>query len=251
MSKEGFVKMKYYRYVISFCLSLCLIGLFAGCSFAATDPALTQEINETTSAIPPCEEATDPLDAEEMQPKDTPMLLRNLPESYYRYFYVYNLKARIFDADLNCYMDWYYVGSPDEEHNAWIDTQVFNSLFRYGEWCIRTGYYKDTGKWTITIFTYHGLYTQYIGMGHSYGTTITYDMDPHVDFPCSFFGGRDDCSVEITAFDESKHTITLTFTSPEGETTHAYINYVERLRCDENGTPLKDKNGYTFLYQFD
>lgn len=243
--------MKYYKYVILFCLSFCLIGLFAGCNFAATEPALTQEINEATSAVFPPEEATDSHDAEETQPTDAPMLLRNLSASYNRYFYVYDLNARILDADLNGYMDWQYVAGPDEDHNAWIDTQVFTSLFRYGEWCIRTGYYKDTGIWTITIFYYRGLYTEYVGMGHSYGTTIVYDTDPPIAFTCRVFGGSDDCSVEITAFDESKHTLTLTFTSPEGETTNTYINYVERLRCDEYGIPLKDQNGSLFLYQFD
>lgn len=155
------------------------------------------------------------------------------------------------DTEIDQFMSWEFVSGEDKQHNAWIETQTFTSLFRYKGKCIRTGYVNETGQWGVTFFYYHGLYTEYVGMGQSWGTTITYPQDETRLVAPNAFGISNDHTVEITSFDESKQTVTLTFTSPEGETTEVYINYVKWCRCDENGTLLLDEDGNTFLYRYD
>ena len=181
----------------------------------------------------------------------TPELLHDPKGLNNRIFYVYGLAPRASDSEMDQFMSWEFVASEDKKHNEWIETQIFTSLFRYGEWCLRAGYYKETGQWGIMDFYYHGLYTAYVGMGQSIGTTITYSSGDYWLVTPDAFGIPNDHRVEITSFDESKQTVTLTFTSPEGESTEVYINYEKRCRCDEDGTPLLDEDGNTFLYQFD
>ena len=88
-------------------------------------------------------------------------------------------------------------------------------------------------------------------MGQSIGATITYNSGDYRLVTPDAFGIPNDHTVEISIFDESKQTITRTFTSPEGETTEVYINYEKRCRCNEDGVPLLDEDGNTFLYRFD
>ena len=181
----------------------------------------------------------------------SPELLQNSTGFYNHIFYVYHLAPRASDLENAQFMSWEFVSGEDEKHNEWIEMQTFTGLFRYGHDCIRTGYVNETGQWGVTFFNYHGLYTEYVGAGQSLGTTITYPQDEAwLIFPGAF-GIPNDHSVEITSFDEIKHTVTLTFLSPEGESTDVYINYVQWLRCDENGTLLTDEDGHTFLYRYD
>lgn len=169
-------------------------------------------------------------------------------------FYRYYTMSVAFDMEHDHCIPWNWISYEDEKHNEWIDTQTFNSLFTNGAWCLRTGYYNETGQWGVTRFINFGLASAgsgYHGMGQSGCYNIEYpDGDFWLVTPDAF-GVPNDHSVEITSFDETKRTVTLTFTSPEGETTEVYVNYAEECRCDENGTPLLDENGHTFLYQFD
>lgn len=181
----------------------------------------------------------------------SPELLRTPTGFNNQFFYVYHLAPRASDSENAQFMSWEFVSGEDKKHNEWIETQTFTSLFRYRDKCIRAGYVNETGQWGVTFFDYHGLYTEYVGAGQSLGTTITYPLDETwLIFPGAF-GISNDHSVEITSFDEIKHTVTLTFVSPEGETTDVYINYLQWLRCDENGTLLTDVDGNPFLYRYD
>ena len=166
-------------------------------------------------------------------------------------FYLYSTSGYAKDSEVSNFIEWDMVCSEDKEHNEWIDQQTFNSVFRNESWCIRTGYYRESGQWTVTIFTYYGFNQEMFSVFHTSRDNLSYDMDPYQDFSPKYFGVPDDYSVEITSFDESKQTVTLIFTSPEGGTTEIYINYEKRCRCDEDGTLLLDENGNTFLYQFD
>ncbi len=199
----------------------------------------TENMNETTERV------------EENKEKFTPDLLHNPDGFNNRYFYVYYPRSRAYDNEVSSHISWEFVAGEEKEHNEWIETQTFTSLFRYRDKCIRAGYVNETGQWGVTFFYYHGLYTEYIGMGQSLGTTITYPQDETWLVAPNAFGISNDHSVEITSFDETKQTVTLTFTSPEGETTEVYINYEKQCRCDENGTPLLNEDGNTFLYQFE
>lgn len=165
-----------------------------------------------------------------------------------RMFYVYWTSAYASDMENEQSIVWDFVCGEDTGHNEWIDQQEFNSLFRYRDWCIRTGYYPESGQWTVTFFTYFGFTEDRISTIFSSHENLTYALDPYMAMKPRFFGVPDDYSAEITSYDEDKHTVTLTFTSPEGETVDVYFNYVERCRCDENGTPLLNEYGEKFLY---
>jgi hypothetical protein len=215
------------------------------------DSAIDTEVN-TQSIVQETETECDTTETEMVnQPKDSPDLLHNKVGFNNHIFYVYHLAPRAYDSEHGQFMWWEFVAGEDERHNEWIETQTFTSLFRYGDKCIRAGYLNETGQWGVTFFNYHGLYTVYIGMGQSWGTTITYPQDETWLAAPNAFGVPNDHSVEITSFDETKKTVTLTFTSPEGETTEVYFNYEKQCRCDENGTTLWDKNGNSFLIQYE
>ena len=235
--------------IVFFCL-LCII--MCGCDTNTSDDfAIDTEVN-TQSIVQETETECDTTETEIVnQPKDSPDLLHNKVGFNNRYFYVYSLRPRAYDDEVSDHISWEHVAWEDEKHNEWIETQTFTSLFRYGDKCIRAGYHNEKGQWGVTFFYYHGLYTEYIGMGQSWGTTITYPQDEAWLATPNAFGVPNDHSVEITSFDETKKTVTLTFTSPEGETTEVYINYVEWRRCDENGTLLLNEDGNTFFYQYE
>ena len=235
--------------IVIFCL-LCFI--MCGCDTnTSDDSAIDTEVN-TQSIVQETENESDTTETEIVnEPKGTPSLLHNKVGFSNRYFYVYYLNPLAYDEEHASNMAWEYVAGENEKHNEWIETQTFTSLFRYGGKCIRAGYLNETGQWGVTWFVHSGLYTAYVGMGQSIGTTITYPQDEAWLATPNAFGVPNDHSVEITSFDETKKTVTLTFTSPEGETTEVYINYVEWRRCDENGTLLLNEDGNTFFYQYE
>ena len=258
--------MKRYFGIIGLCLAMFILGFIFSdlISLPTKDGQIGESLEETAddlftmedtieAVVTETDDLNDTTDAEETdsENKYTPDLLHNKAGFNNSYFYVYSLRPRAYDDELSDCISWDFVASEDKEHNEWIETQTFTSLFRYREKCIRAGYVKETGQWGIMDFYYHGLYTAYVGMGQSIGTTITYSSGDYWLVTPDAFGIPNDHRVEITSFDESKQTVTLTFTSPEGESTEVYINYEKRCRCDEDGTPLLDEDGNTFLYQFD
>ena len=258
--------MKRYFGIIGLCLAMFILGfIFSDLISPPTkDGQIGESLEETAddlftmedtieAVVTETDDLNDTTDAEETdsENKYTPDLLHNKVGFNNRYFYVYSLRSLAYDDELSDRISWEFVASEDKEHNEWIETQTFTSLFRYREKCIRAGYVNETGQWGVTFFYYSGLYTEYIGMGQSAGTTITYPQDETWLAAPNAFGIPNDHSVEITSFDEDKQTVTLTFTSPEGETTEVYINYVQWYRCDENGMPLLNEDGNTFLYYFE
>ena len=260
--------MKRYFGIIGLCLAMFILGFIFSdlISLPTKDGQIGESLEETAddlftmedtieAVVTETDDLNDTTDAEETETdsenKYTPDLLHNKVGFNNRYFYVYSLRPRAYDDEHSDCISWEYVAWEDGRHNEWIETQTFTSLFRYREKCIRAGYVKETGQWGVTFFYYHGLYTEYVGMGQSLGTTITYPQDETWLAAPNAFGIPNDHSVEITSFDEDKQTVTLTFTSPEGDTTEVYINYVQWYRCDENGTPLLNEDGNSFLYYFE
>lgn len=232
---------------------LLLTAVFVcSCSSTEADMDASQEKNTLeieTVAIATFESIFETTDIE--MPKETPHLLR-LPEGLPgAMFYIYYPRDVMYSGYHGIIFPWNYVLGEDEAHNAWIDTQTFNSVFYYDDWCLRTGYYNESGQWGVTVFTMNGFEGTYIGCGSTAGQTFSYPDGDYWLVTPNAFGVPNDHSVEITSFDETKQTVTLTFTSPEGETTEVYINYEKQCRCDENGTPLLNENGNTFLYQFE
>lgn len=253
--------MKRYLGIIGLCLVMFFLGfIFADIVSPHTKNGQTGESSADTAdelymtdQLPDTTEDTNEVTEQETvdQPRKKPELLHDADGFNNRYFYVYYPRPLAYDGEHGSRILWEFISGEGKKHNEWIETQTFTSLFRYGDKCIRAGYLNETGQWGVTFFYYHGLYTEYIGMGQSLGTTITYPQDETWLVAPNAFGVPNDHSVEITFFDETKQTVTLTFTSPEGETTEVYINYEKQCRCDENGTPLLNEDGNTFLYQFE
>ena len=232
------------------CLLLCFFVCGCNGSISNNSSINTEEDTQSISI-----ESEEPATSEdENQERATPQLLRSetIPN---RIFYSYSIGNHIYDQDVDYYIEWDWIlGAGDTEHNEWIDAQTFNSLFTNADWCIRTGYYNTSGQWGVTFFYHLSLSSLAISLHGQDPFTLNNIRYPDGDYwlvSPDAFGVPNDHSVEITSFDETKKTVTLTFTSPEGETTEVYINYEKQCRCDENGTPLLNENGNTFLYQFE
>ena len=273
--------MKRYFGIIGLCLAMFILGFIFSdlISLPTKDGQIGESLGETAddlftmedtieetaddlftmedtieAVVTETDDLNDTTDTEQetvFEQTESPELLRDSKGLDNRMFYLYSTSGYAKDSEVSNFIEWDMVCSEDKEHNEWIDQQTFNSVFRNESWCIRTGYYRESGQWTVTIFTYYGFNQETFSVFHTSRDNLSYDMDPYQDFSPRYFGVPDDYSVEITSFDESKQTVTLIFTSPEGGTTEIYINYEKRCRCDEDGTPLLDENGNTFLYQFD
>ena len=235
--------------IVIFCL-LCIIMCGCNGSISNNSSINTEEDTQSISI-----ESEEPATSEdENQERATPQLLRSetIPN---RIFYSYSIGNYICDQDVDYGIEWDWIlGAGDTKHNEWIDAQTFNSLFTNADWCIRTGYYNTSGQWGVTFFYHLSLSSLAISLHGQDPFSLDNIIYPDGDYwlvKPDAFGVPNDHSVEITSFDETKKTVTLTFTSPEGETTEVYINYEKQCRCDENGTPLLNEDGNTFLYQFD
>lgn len=222
-------------------VGLCWFLLFTGCDRTNLKTDETQDVE--TLAVMEQETAHNK--------REKPGLLCDDNGLNNSMFYQYITSGYARDSEVSHVIEWDVIYDDCEEHNKWIEEQTFNSVFRYDDWCIRTGFFKESGQWKVTFFTYHGFQREMTSIFHINHVNLTYDGDCDGVFSPTCFGVPNDHSAEITSFDETKKTVTLTFTSPEGETTEVYINYEKQCRCDENGTPLLNENGNTFLYQFE
>ena len=253
--------MKRYVGIIGLCLVMFFLGfIFADIVSPHTIKGQTDEGSvDTTDGICTTNDTLytteDTIEATEQETvyikQEKPDLLRDSKGLDNRMFYIYRTSGYARDSEVSGIIRWDMVYAESEAHNEWIEEQTFNSVFRYDDWCIRTGYYKESGQWTVTFFEYNGFKQQMISIFQTIGETLSYYEDMEKAFIPQYFGVPNDYSVEITSFDETKQTVTLTFTSPEGETIEVYITYEKQCRCDENGTALLDKNGNNFLFQYE